>query len=49
LIKKYSRDEIPEYEIIKGIVEDRFLTLKKQELFKNYIHQLYLKYNVEIK
>jgi hypothetical protein len=49
LIKKYSRNEIPDYEIIKVTVEDRFLTIKKQELLKNYIRQLYLKYNVEIK
>ncbi|MCX6152321.1 MAG: peptidylprolyl isomerase [Ignavibacteriales bacterium] len=49
LIKKYSRDEIPEFEIIKKNVEDRFLTLKKRELLKDFMRQLYLKYKVEIK
>jgi hypothetical protein len=49
MIKKYSKGDIPDYEIIKKTVEDRFLVLKRQELLKDFLRQLYLKYSVEIK
>lgn len=49
MIKKYSQGEIPDYEIVKKTVEDRFLILKRQELLKDFLRQLYLKYSVEIK
>ncbi len=49
LIKKYYKDEIPEFEIIKGTVEERFLAFRRQELLKEYLNALYTKYKVEIK
>ncbi len=49
LIKKYTKDEIPEFEIIKDKVEERYLTFKKQEMLKEYLNALYAKYKVKIK
>lgn len=49
IIKKYSKGEIPDYEIIKTNVTDRFLTVKREELLQDFLRQLYLKYRVEIK
>ena len=49
IIKKYSKGEIPDYEIIKANVTDRFLTIKREELLQDFLRQLYLKYRVEIK
>jgi hypothetical protein len=49
VVKKYSKGEIPDYDIIKKIVIDRFLTIKRNELMQDFLRQLYLKYRVEIK
>jgi hypothetical protein len=49
IVKKFSKGEIPDYDIIKKIVIDRFLTIKREELLQDFLRQLYLKYRVEIK
>ena len=49
VLKKYSKGEIPDYDIIKKIVLDRFINIKRNELLQDFLRQLYLKYKVEIK
>lgn len=49
LIKKYVKDEIPEFEIIKDKVEERYVAFKQQEMLKEYLNALYTKYKVIIK
>jgi len=48
LIAKFSKGEIPYFDFLKKEVRERFLILKRKELLKNYIRDLYSKYNVEI-
>jgi hypothetical protein len=49
LVKKYNSEEIPEFDEIKSKVEDRYLVVKRKEILKNYIDNLYSRYTVEIK
>jgi len=49
LIKKYAKEDIPEFEIIKNKVEERYVTFKRQEMLKEYLNALYTKYRVKIK
>ncbi|MGE5402185.1 MAG: peptidyl-prolyl cis-trans isomerase [Ignavibacteriales bacterium] len=49
LIKKYSKDEIPEFEVAKQKAEERFLIEMRQKIIRDYIKNLYSKYQVEIK
>ena len=48
LIKKYEKYDIPEYEYIKPIIKERIINIKKRMYLKNYLSELYNKYEVKI-
>lgn len=48
-LEKYNRNSIPSFEFIQNIVRERFITVKRKELIKNYIESLISDYKVEIK
>lgn len=49
LLQKYERGSIPPYEIIEGLVRDRYVALKKEQFIKNYVNELYSKNDIEVK
>lgn len=49
LIKKFKKDDLPDFSIIKNDVERRFLDVKKKELLEKHIKDLFSKYDIEIK
>lgn len=49
LIRKYEKDEIPAFDVIKDRVEERFLMEKRRNIIRQYTKDLYSKYKVEIK
>jgi peptidyl-prolyl cis-trans isomerase C len=48
LIQKYEKGTTPEFSAIKDEVKERYLMMQKNTLIKNYIKNLYSKYDVEI-
>ena len=48
LIKKFEKYDIPEFEYIRPIIKERILNIKKKMYLKNYISELYNKYEVKI-
>ncbi len=48
LIKSYLKGEIPPLEIIKPLIKEELLILKKQKYLNEYTNSLYSKYDVEI-
>ena len=49
LLEKYERGSIPPYEIIEGLVRDRYAASKKEQFIKNYIQDLYSKNDIEVR
>ena len=49
LLKVYHKGDIPEFGIIKKNVKERFLMEKRKEYLRDYIRDLYSKYEIEIK
>jgi len=49
LIKKYQENEIPEFEVVKNQVEEKFLMQKRREFLRNYQKEIYSNYKIEIK
>lgn len=48
LIQKYEKGTTPEFSAIKDEVKERYLMLQRNRFIKNYIKNLYSKYDVEI-
>ncbi len=49
VVDKFYRNQIPLFEYVEELVVERYLTEKRQELFQEYLDNLYSKYDVEIK
>jgi len=49
LIRKYRQNEIPEFDVIRVLVKERFLMEKRGQIARNYVKNLYAKYEVELK
>jgi len=49
LLQKFDKGSIPPYEIIDGLVRDRYIALQKEHFIKNYIKDLYSKNDIEVK
>lgn len=49
LIRKYDKNDIPEFVVLKKEVEERFLMQKRKDFLKNYQKEIYSNYNIEIK
>lgn len=49
LLQKYSKDSTPPLEVIKQKVSERLFAEKRKQLIKNYINDLYLNNEIEIK
>lgn len=49
LLQKYSKDSTPPFEVIKQKVSERLFAEKRKQLIKNYINDLYLNNEIEIK
>ncbi len=49
LLRKFDKDSIPPYEIIDGLVRDRYMALKKEQFMKDYVKDLYSKNDIEVK
>ena len=48
LLKRYNKNDVPEFEEIKGEIEQKYFSLKRKELCNNYLKELYSKYSFEI-
>ena len=48
LVQKFQKGEIPAFEIMRNLAEEKFLLMKRKTMFKNLIKDLYSKYDVEI-
>lgn len=48
LIKRYNKNDVPEFEEIKEEVEQKYLSIKRKELYDNYLNKLYSEYSSEI-
>jgi len=48
LIRKYSKEEIPDFEYVSEVVKERFLTYQKKLIYKEYIDKLYSENQVEV-
>ena len=49
LLEKYSEGSVPPLEVIKKKVSSRYIADKKEQLFKNYLEDLYSHNEIEIK
>jgi hypothetical protein len=49
LLRKFDKDSIPPYEIIEGLIRDRYMALKKEQFIKDYVKDLYSKNDIEVK
>ena len=49
LLRKFDKDSVPPYEIIEGLVLDRYMALKKEQFMKDYVKDLYSKNDIEVK
>ena len=49
LLKRYEKGSIPPFEIVKSLVRDRYIALKKEKFITNYIKELYSKNDIEVK
>jgi len=45
LIKRHNKNELPKFEDIKEEVEQKYLSLKRKELYDNYLKKLYSEYS----
>jgi hypothetical protein len=48
-IQKFDKDSIPPFQLIKPLVEQRYITQKKEDLIKSYIKELYSNNEIEIR
>ena len=48
-IQKYNKGTIPPFEVIKPLVEGRFIEFKKENLIQNYIKDLYSNNDIEVR
>lgn len=48
IIRKYNLNDIPLFEDVKAEVEQRLRIIKEKQLYKNFIDELYSKYEVKI-
>ncbi len=48
LIDKIEKGRIPEFEVIKKVVEMRYTVIKQRQKYNEFLQELYSKYNVEI-
>ncbi len=49
LVENLNEFDIPKFDYIKSDVEERYKMINKKLLYKDFVEQLYSKYNVEIK
>lgn len=48
LVKKYTRDEVPEFEYLKDKIKHRVVLIKEKQFYNTALNDLYNKYKVEI-
>ncbi|MBU0475552.1 MAG: hypothetical protein KKF62_15495 [Bacteroidetes bacterium] len=48
LKKRYNKNDVPKFEEIKEEVEQKYLSLKRKELYDNYLNKLFSEYGSEI-
>lgn len=48
LVKRYDKNEAPEFEEIKDEVEQKYISFNRTEIYNNYLKELYTKYSSEI-
>ena len=48
-IQKYEEGTIPPFEVIKPVVESRFIAQKKDEMLSNYMKELYSNNEIEVR
>jgi hypothetical protein len=48
-LQKFDKDSIPPFQMIKSLVENRYIEFKKQDLIRNYIEELYLNNEIEVR
>jgi hypothetical protein len=48
-VQKFVKDSIPPFQLIKPLVEKRFIARKKEDLIKSYIKELYSNNEIEIR
>lgn len=48
LTQKFQKGEIPAFEFVKDLAEERYLQMKRKSIYGNLIKDLYSKYDVEI-
>lgn len=48
LVKKYNKDDVPEFEEIREKIKEKYTAVKRREIYNNYLKELYLKYSSEI-
>lgn len=49
MLNKYGKESIPPFEIIKSIVEKRFIAEQKKKIIEEYLKELYSQNEIEIK
>ena len=49
MLNKYGKESIPPFEIIKSIVEKRFIAEQKKKIIEEYLKELYSENEIEIK
>lgn len=48
LVKRYNKNDVPEFNEIKNEVEQKYISFKRKEFYNNYLKELYSKYSSEI-
>ena len=48
LIKSFRKGDIPDFNDIKDVVKARYLIYKRNEMYRNYLNDLYTKYEIHI-
>ncbi len=48
-IQKYSKDTVPPFEVVRPLVEGRFVEYKKENLIQSYIKDLYSNNDIEVR
>ncbi len=49
IIKKYYKNDVLEFDEIKEEIKEKYLSVKREELYNNYLKELYAEYGSEIK
>lgn len=49
LLKRYEPNDIPEFDVVKKDVEEKYIMQKRREFLKDYQKEIYTNYKIEIK